>query len=149
MMMTDVADLKQKYIALYGTEGCTAEELLRIEAALDVQLPDDFKMISEFYNGGFLGGISHHEIATHGEATNIVQETLRIRKAIGLNKAFIVLAEPSGSLIVLDVRGNPSVIWCDAVEADGLKVMGFVNEPNVWESYASFFFYMLSQENEE
>jgi hypothetical protein len=106
MMMTDIADLKKKYIALYGAEGCTAEELLRIEAALDVQLPDDFKMISELYSGGFLGGISHHEIATHGEATNIVQETLRIRKAIGLNKALVVLAEPSGSLVVLDVRGG-------------------------------------------
>lgn len=147
--MTDIAELKKKYIALYGAEGCAAEELLRVEDALNVQLPDDFKMISEFYSGGFLGGISHHEIAAHGEATNIVQETLRIRGAIGLNKAFIVLAEPSGSLIVLDVRGNPSVIWCDAVEAVSLNSMEFVNKPDVWESYASFFSYLMSQEDEE
>lgn len=147
--MTDIAELKKKYIALYGAEGCAAEELLRVEDALNVQLPDDFKMISEFYSGGLLGGISHHHLATHSEATNIIQETLQIRDAIGLNKAFIILAEPSGSLILLDVRGNPSVIWCDAVEADSLNSMEFVNEPDAWESYASFFSYLMSQEGEE
>lgn len=147
--MTDIAELKEKYIELYGAEGCSPGELAKIETALNVQLPYDFKKISEFYSGGFLGGISHHEIATHGEATNIVQETLRIREATGLNNEFIVLAEPSGSIIVLDVRGKSSVIWCDAVEVDCLNTMEFVTKPDIWDSYASFFLYLLNQENEE
>ncbi|RAU45523.1 MULTISPECIES: SMI1/KNR4 family protein [unclassified Pseudomonas] len=147
--MTDIAKLKDKYIAIYGFEGCSAEELRQIEDALGVRLPDDFKIISEFYSGGFLGGISHHEIAAHGEATNIVQETLRIRAATGLSQDYVVLAEPSGSLIVLNVTRPPSVIWCDAVEVNKLNTMEFVNEPDSWSSYASFFEYLLSHEDEE
>jgi len=146
--MTDIVGLKGKYIELYGVEGCSTEELAKIEDALNVQLPHDFKKISEFYSGGFFGGISHHEIAIRSEAANIVQETLTIRQAAGLNNKFIVLAEPSGSIIVLDVRGK-SVIWCDAVEVDCLNTMEFITKPDIWESYASFFLYLLNQEDQE
>jgi len=146
--MTDIVGLKGKYIELYGVEGCSTKELAKIEDALNVQLSHDFKKISEFYSGGFFGGISHHEIAIRGEAANIVQETLRIREAAGLNNEFIVLAEPSGSIIVLDVRGKSSVIWCDAVEVDCLNTMEFITKPDIRESYASFFLHLLNQEDQ-
>ena len=147
--MVEIIELKDRYDAIYGCEPVDEEVISKIEAELDLKLPLDFKEISLFYSGGFLGGVSHHEIACVGEATNILQETLRLRDAIGLGHNFIVIAEPSESLIVLNVRSSPNVIWCDAVEAKNLNSMNFVNQPNTWESYSDFFEYMITEEEDE
>ena len=105
--------------------------------------------MAKFYSGGFLGGISHHEIASVGEATNIVQETLRLRESIGLAESYVVIAEPSESLFVLNTKGKPTVIWCDAVEAKNINSGSFSNEPDTWESYGEFFEYLLGEEEDE
>ncbi|MCG8613267.1 MAG: hypothetical protein MI864_22380 [Pseudomonadales bacterium] len=83
-----------------------------------------------------------------GEATNIVQETLRIREAIGLDSDYVVLAEPAESIIVMKTTGDPAVLWCDAVEAKHVNLQEFVNEPDTWESYSAFFEYLLDEEDE-
>jgi len=147
--MVDIIELKDRYDAIYGCEPVGEGDICKIEAELDLNLPLDFKEISLFYSGGFLGGVSHHEIACVGDATNIVQETLRLRDAIGLGHNFVVISEPSESLIVLNVAGSPSVMWCDAVEAKNLNSMNFVNQPNTWESYGDFFEYLITEEEDE
>ncbi|RJG37254.1 SMI1/KNR4 family protein [Motilimonas pumila] len=147
--MVDIIDLKNRYDAIYGCEAVDERVVSNIEVQLGLTLPSDFKEISLFYSGGLLGGVSHHEIACIGDATNIVQETLTLRDAIGLQDNFIVIAEPSESLIVLNVAGNPSVIWCDAVEAKNLNSMNFANQPETWESYSDFFDYLIVEEEDE
>ncbi|UFH51178.1 SMI1/KNR4 family protein [Pseudomonas sp. KNUC1026] len=147
--MVDIDELKGNYLSKYGAEPCSEAEFKRIESALSVKLPDDFKRISMFYSGGLLGGISHHEIASKGEAATIVEETLRIRAAIGIDRRFVVLAEPSGSVIVLNVSGKPSVVWCDAVDARNINSFDFSAQPDVWDSYAAFFSYLLEKEESE
>ncbi len=139
-------DLKNRYSAIYGAEPCSEDELHNVEKALGLELPDDFKQVSRFYSGGLLGGISHHEIAASGDAANVVDETLRIRAAIGLEQHYVVLAEPSGSIIVLDVSGQPAVIWCDAVDAVNINSRRFSTVPDVWGNYADFFSYLLEEE---
>ncbi len=147
--MIDINSLKQRYDAIYGSEPCGDGVISEIETNLDVQLPSDFKRVSDFYSGGFLGGISHHEIAGTGEATNIVRETLRLRESIGLAENYVVVAEPSESLIVLNTKGKPTVIWCDAVEAKNINAGSFSNKPDTWESYGEFFEYLLDEEEDE
>ncbi|MBF7142724.1 MULTISPECIES: SMI1/KNR4 family protein [Pseudomonas] len=147
--MNNMEELKSRYLSLYGNEGCTQNTLLSIESALGLELPHDFKSIAEFYSGGSLGGISHHEIAAAGAATNVVDETLRIRNAVGLRKGLVVLAEPPVSIIVLDVFNTPAVIWCDAVEVENLNSMRFHNAPDLWDRYSDFFAYLLDRESEE
>lgn len=147
--MSDIKRLRDTYTSLYGVEGCSNVELEKIEQSLGVNFPEDFKEIANFYSGGLLGGISHYEIANTSEATNITQETLRIRGAIGLDEKFVVLAEPSGSIIVLNVSGRPAVIWCDAVEVENLNTMVFSNKPDLWDDYSSFFAYLLDEEENE
>lgn len=56
--------------------------LKSVEISLGVKLSDDFNKISKFYSGGLLEGISHNEISSSGSATNIVDDTIRLRKAI-------------------------------------------------------------------
>ncbi|MFJ3485594.1 SMI1/KNR4 family protein [Pseudomonas sp. NPDC090202] len=146
--MIDIKDMEVKYVSIFGAESCGDGEVARVEAALDITLPSDLKEIAKFYSGGFLGGISHYEIAVAGEAKNIVQQTLKVRAAIGLERNFVILAEPAGSIIVLNVLGNPSVIWCDAVDAENLNSKKFANAPDEWGTYSSFFSYLLDQQEE-
>jgi hypothetical protein len=137
--MFDVTEFRNKYVELYGAEPCSSGTLVEIETLLCLKLPEDFKNIAEFYSGGLLGGISHHEIASSSDATNIVEETLRIRKATGLRKNLVILAEPPGSIIAFDVCDKPAIIWCDAVEVENLNSMEFINAPDTWDSYSEFF----------
>lgn len=147
--MVDINSLKHRYDAIYGGEPCDDGVVPNIESALGIKLPSDFKDISLFYSGGLLGGISHHEIACVSHATNIVKETVRLRESVGLGNGFVVIAEPSESLIVLNVEGKPSVIWCDAVEVGNLNAKNFMSQPDTWESYGDFFEHLLEEEEDE
>ena len=147
--MLDINSLEARYINIHGEEGCQADVLLSIEKLLGVKLPSDFVAIAKFYSGGLLGGISHHYVGVDGDATNIVRETLRLRTAIDLSPEFVVLAEPSASLVVLNVCGEPAVIWCDSTDAINIGLMAYENPPDCWFSYASFFSHLLDQEELE
>ena len=147
--MLNIKDLEKRYIELYGKEPCSEMALKEIEDKLDIELPSDFKEIACFYSGGLLGGVSHHEIASAGCATNILNETMRLRESIRLDNHFVVLAEPSESIIVLNVSEVPAVIWCDAVDAININSASYNNQPDTWESYSEFFSYLLSEEEDE
>jgi hypothetical protein len=147
----DIAELKERYLKLPGMKIASEAAVTRIEERLHLKLPDDFIEISMFYGGGLLGNISHHSINDGGPADNIVDETLRIWAAIPMPKSMIVIAEPPASLIVLDTkpqRGAPVVIWCDDVDAANLSDVHLLRKPNVWDSYAEFFSFLLDQEEE-
>ncbi|MEE4375824.1 SMI1/KNR4 family protein [Pseudomonas alliivorans] len=147
--MQSLNDLKKRYVNFYEAEAVSVAELKSVEISLGVKLPDDFNEISKFYNGGLLGGISHNEISRSGSATNVVDETIRLRNTISLDKNYIVLAEPPGSLIVLNISGVPAVIWCDAVDAKNINSQSFANDPDVWESYSGFFEFLLDREESD
>jgi hypothetical protein len=147
--MHRTSEMKDRYLTIHEVEPCTDRELDIIEQALGIKLPNDLKQVATFYSGGLLGGISHHELAAAGAAMNIVDETLRLRAAIGLDERYIVLAEPAISIIVLDVLGNPAVIWCDATDAMNINSRTFSNAPDLWGRYSDFFCYLLEQEEQQ
>jgi len=139
----DRTDLQRRYLASFSADGVPTSELARIEDRLGVRLPQDFCSIAKFYRGGLLGDVSHNAIADGGAADNIVEETLRVRNAVDLPDRYLVLAEPPGSIIVLDsVVGG--VKWLDAADvirlSTGEKFSAAVQE---WPSYSSFFEYLL------
>lgn len=147
--MTAIGDLKTRYVDFFGIEPAEIGELDRIESALGVVLPVDFKQISAFYSGGLTGGISHHAIAAGGSANNVVDETIRIRSAVELPKRFIVLAEPAESIVLLNTNNDENinaVIWCDAVDIRNVGNSEFSTPPQVWRTYAEFFDYLLGEE---
>ncbi|RMR08293.1 hypothetical protein ALP94_00655 [Pseudomonas savastanoi pv. glycinea] len=141
--------MKERYLSLYKADTSSAEDIRGAENSLGVRLPEDFKEIATFYTGGFLGGISHHAMFSATNPLNIVSETLRLRKSINLGMEYIVLAEPSESLIVMNVCKSPVVIWCDANDAEHLGTGEFSTPPDCWENYASFFSYLLEREESE
>ncbi len=142
-------NLRQRYAALFGVEPSKDGAIADLESSLGITLPDDVKAISQFYSGGIVGGISHNAFDGSGRAANIVKETLRLRAAIELPNRFIVLAEPSESLIVRDVESGV-VTWCDHSDVPRLEDRSqMLGQPNVWTSYAEFFEFLLDEEDEE
>ncbi|NVL54496.1 SMI1/KNR4 family protein, partial [Pseudomonas syringae pv. actinidiae] len=85
--MLNIGDLKEKYKSHYDLKSSSKEEIKSLEKKLGIKLPLDFKKIATFYSGGLLGGISHHAISSKNNPLNIVDETLRLRKAINLAAA--------------------------------------------------------------
>ena len=145
----DLTVMQQRYAAFFGEELPPEGAIAGMESALDIALPDDVSAISQFFRGDLLGGISHYSFDESSSATNIVNETTRLRAAIGLPHRFIVLAEPAESLIVLDVESGV-VTWCgnfDVSRLDGSSKM--LGNPDTWPSYAEFFEYLLDEEVEE
>lgn len=137
---------RDRYIALYGDEPVAAGRLAAIERALGLTLPDSLQQVASYYRGGCLGGISHHSIETARTATNVTNETLRLRSAINLPHRYVVLAEPPESLIVLDCQSG-AVIWCgaqDVYRLDDLKTT--LSPMDVWPDYLDFFAFLLDEE---
>jgi hypothetical protein len=144
--------LRYRYIKVFGIEPSDPGEVREIELRLEVTLPGDFWFISTFYGGGMLGGISHHAISDRGPATNIVDETERIRKALGLNNDIVVLAEPPESLIVMDlIQGSDRaiILWLDGWDVGHLPDRKFQGNPQSWNSYSEFFAFLLDREADE
>jgi len=148
--MPNINKLRERYVALYGNEPADGAMLVGIEKALGVSLPEDFREIARFFRGGFFGGKSHHAIANSGPANNIVEETVRLRKAIDLPTRFVVIAEPAESLMVMETGdGNSRVIWCDAVDARNLTNIETLHNPQIWANYSTFFEYLVEEEEGE
>ena len=147
--------LRDRYVRLFGVQPAADGALEAIEGALEIALPKDLKEISGFYAGGFLGGISHNAIDWHGPASNVVDETRRLRFAIDLPRRFLVLAEPPSSLIVLDCDAAairaPAVIWCDDHDVGRLRHLdlGAMSVPKTWVTYTGFFSHLLDEEEQE
>ena len=149
--MDTIQKLRVRYERLLAADGISSEGIDRetiddIQAKLNVYLPDDFCEIASFCNGGLF---RDHSFANFNGCTNIIDETIRLRKTVNLPLRFVVLAEPDEGLIVMDTENTPSIIWCDATEVSKLDVKSFVSKPDEWNTYAEFFAYLIEDEEEE
>ncbi len=145
--MNTILSIKQRYDLLFPDEVITPQVVTKIEQQLQLQLPDDFKEIALFFNGGLVGGISIFSYANHHP--NLIEETLRLRKDIQFPHSLVFLAEPAGSMIVLDTATTPSVIWCDSIDVYQLHDRSFQVAPDTWDTFSDFFAYLLTQEEQE
>lgn len=143
--MSQISELKERYLKVAENEGIDEQELRNIEYALSLTLPDDFKKISHFFAGGCLGVVENYSFI-QGKWDNIIDETKRLRETVKLPSEFVVLAEPPESLIVMDVRSKPSIIWCDSVDIYNLRTKLYTGSPDMWENYSDFFSELLADE---
>lgn len=143
--MKDINKLRDRYILLFGEiDGVSTEDLNKIESELQLSLPTDFKEIASFCDGR----IGLHSFL-FSDPTNIIEETLRIRKAVGIPNNFVILAEDSISVFVMDTQKKPSVIWLDSIEISQLDNPSSLSNPDIWNDFSDFFEYLLNKEEEE
>ena len=129
-------------------EGCSNDDLHMVEFNLDITLPDDFKEISLFYSIDYLGGIPNYQVVRDGNTLNLIDETLRIRNAIGLPHEYVFLAELDSSAILLNTVKQPHVIWVDSIAIGRLNQLES-HEYDAWENYQDYFEYLLQEEFSE
>ena len=129
-------------------EGCSNDDLHKVELNLDITLPDDFKEISLLYSIDYLGGISNYQVVRDGNTLNLIDETLRIRNAIGLPHEYVFLAELDSSAILLNTVKQPHVIWVDSIAIGRLNQLES-HEYDAWENYQDYFEYLLQEEVSE
>lgn len=146
--MEKIKELKERYLNLQPSDGVDNEVLSEMEKILNVKFPEDFCEIASFYSGGYLGGISNYSFSSNDGETNIINETIRLRNTVNLPLRYIVLSEPPESLIVMDTKNIPSVIWCDAVEVTKLNDKSFISKPDEWDSYTDYFAQLIEDEEE-
>ena len=149
--MVSIHELRVRYERLLAADGIASEGIDKetvndIQTRLDVHLPDDFCEIALFCNGGLF---RDHSYSNFNGCTNIIDETIRLRKVVNLPLRFVVLAEPDEGLIVMDTENTPSIIWCDATEVSKLDAKSFISKPDEWNTYAEFFEYLIEDEEEE
>jgi hypothetical protein len=147
--MNKIEELKKGYLNLFPADGISKDAINEIQKELNLQLPQDFCEISEFYSGGMLGDVSLFSFIRINNAENIIDETLRLRKTVRLPHEYIVLAEPSESIIVLNTQNKPIVLWIDAIEITQISDMVFESMPDKWDSFSDFFNKLLQQEEED
>ena len=126
-------------------EGCSNDDLHKVELNLDITLPDDFKEISLLYSIDYLGGIPNYQVVRDGNSLNLIDETLRIRNAIGLPHEYVFLAELDSSAILLNTVKSPHVIWVDSIAIGRLNQLES-HEYDAWENYQDYFEYLLQEE---
>ena len=147
-MNNRIMELERIYKTLYPHDGIDNKELLEIERKLTIKLPESFCEIATFFSGGLLGDISNYSFACENNSLNIIDETIRLRKAVNLPMRFIVLAEPPESLIVLDTKNIPAVIWFDAIDISRVEGKSFITKPDEWDSYVDYFKEFLEEEED-
>ncbi len=126
-------------------EGCSNDDLHKVELNLDITLPDDFKEITLFCSIDYLGGIPNYQVVRDGNSLNLIDETLRIRNAIGLPHEYVFLTELDSSAILLNTIKPPHVIWVDSIAIGKLNQLES-HEYDAWENYQDYFEYLLQEE---
>ncbi len=141
--MHDIESLRKDYLDNYEEDGISDENIKTIERKLGIILPDDFKKIATFFNGGEVGAFDLYNFYFDENEYNIVDETLRLRESISLPMQYVVLAEMSESIILMNVKSQPAIIWCDSYDVENIVSGNELNNPDLWDSYSAFFASML------
>lgn len=145
--MRNLSELKLKYLEVFPEDALNQDELNAIEKRLGVTLPNDFKEISKYFSGGSVGIIEFYDFKDNNDI-NIVDETLRLRESMQLPEQYIVLAEPPESIVVMDIKNVPTIIWCDSIDIENIESNNYSSQPDTWESFSDLFYDMLLEEVE-
>lgn len=144
----DIEALRRRLGEYFIEEGASESTLSELEQLLGVSLPDSFRSVSLFFDGGVLGGVELYRVRTDANEVNVYSETVRLRRAIGLPEKFIVLGEPPAALLVLDCSDG-TVVYCDATDAELLGSDIGLWDPDTWGSYQYFIENLAILEDEE
>ena len=56
---------------------------------------------------------------------------------------YVVLTEMSESIILMNVKFQPAIIWCDSYDVENIVSGNGLNNPDLWDSFSDFFASML------
>lgn len=150
-----IDNLIKKFKNLFPEDkGISFSELDAIEKKLQIILPNDFKEISKYYSGGFLGSQSIFNFtADEKDGYGIVSRTLTYRNSVHLPMHIVAFYEEHG-FIYMETQDNASklspVIECSIEDVYNLaSEKPLLYNPTIFPSFTDFFAYLLDQEEAE
>jgi hypothetical protein len=64
-------------------------------------------------------------------------------------KLFCAIGDETNQMNTDKANSSPAVIWCDAIDVSRLGSLQGMHKPQMWESYADFFGFLLDTEELE
>ncbi|MGY4638386.1 hypothetical protein [Pseudomonas sp. TE24901] len=147
--MPNLEMVRRKFELLIGVRAVERSFIDNLEHELGLTLPHTFKSVANFFDGSGIYVLPLHQIG-YQSPTNVLSETQRLRKYGELASSYLVLGEPTESLIVMDCDSTSGrVLWCDATDVCRLGKEPLLREPDSWASYLDFVEYLVTQEEAE
>ena len=138
--------LIKKAFALHPSKKGTIEDLLHLESALNVKIPEDFSYLWGKYNYQYVYSFDCLEFPID------VEKNTKFFREKGLPEKYIILYEKgdAGS-IFMETSNDPEtpapVYWCDMEDVYNLCEEGvFKYHPTAWDSFTDFFEYLVNEE---
>lgn len=60
---------------------------------------------------------------------------------------YFVLAEPPESIVVMDIKNIPAIIWFDLIDIENIG-NNYLSQTDTWENFSDLFYDMLLEEVE-
>ena len=146
----------KRYLNLFEKRGLGSSKLKLIEEKLNIVLPEDFKRITDVFDGyEEIGGFSLFSFDLEVKEWNVIEKTEFYRASnCKLPRCYLALMEESESFIVMKTQDRPNlpapVIWCSLSDAYNLQDNTALEaNPTIFPSFMNFFEYLLDQEDEE
>lgn len=145
-----IKNLLERINLVEGVKGLNEDAIRQVEMHLNVNLPNDFKEISQVVNYEYLGGMAFFNFESE-DTYSVMRETLAYRKNASLPHRYLVLAEDDASVIFLETKNDPNqetpVIWCAIEDAYNIcEEKPLEYDHKIFPSFKNFFEYLLNEE---
>ena len=119
--------------------------MAQLEAMLDVQLPDDFRRVGEYFDGtGLEVSALLPFTASNGQAS-VGGATLQHREELGLPAQFVVLAVADESIVALAAKTG-EIHWMHRATLAHLCLTGAVEGARTWPNFTAFLTHAVDEE---
>lgn len=153
-MQKRLNEVKARYLNLFPDDLEPKTDISLIENELGLHLPEDFKIISEFYSGGYVGNYSIFSFYKENDDYNIIDRTLYYRQIdLKLPINYISFAETEVSFIFMKIVNEKKIngeVYItsihDIYNLSNGKQLEY--DYDYFPSFTDFFEYLIKQEEE-
>ena len=122
------------------------ETIQRVESELSLLLPEDFKILCNFYGYDVIGSFDFFSFPD-----GVIGVTKRWREAENFPKNCIALSEVGESAWIMRINYSQSeVIWCDILDIYNIcegKPMQY--NPDIFHNFVDFYSFLLDEEERD
>lgn len=141
-----------RYLKLYKPRPLKKEYIDAIEEKLNVILPEDFILITKYYDSyEMIGILDLFSFKYDVNDWNIVSQTLELREAVQLPKGYVILEKEGETFTAMLTKDNRSeatpVYWSGLNDVYNLvEEVPLENGPTIFPSFTDFFEYLVTEE---
>lgn len=141
----------KRYLKLFKDHPVSLEDRESIEKRLDIIFPEDFNLISGYFNGyDPIGYIFLFSFDPKEVGWNILEETIKLREFVKLPMKYVALNNDESFITMLtkeDRLEETPVYWVGISDAYNLaEGKPLTDNPTIFPSFTDFFEYLVETE---